>query len=103
MQAKQSTLGETMKSLEGCDLETPNADKKINCYRFSLPEGPSVRIIVLTHSIIRVTVTFDSKEQVEESYGLVLTAWEDRFDQLMSKYRKKIDPLTNVKFEEKWG
>jgi hypothetical protein len=47
-------------------------------------------------------MSFDKKNNFcEQSYSLVMTAWNDRFDELLKNYRKKIVPLTNVSFQYK--
>lgn len=49
-----------------------------------------IRIWFLTDEIIRIRAGFDG-DFAEESYSLALTAWEDRMDGLMGKYRKRIN------------
>lgn len=48
-----------------------------------------IRIWFLTDSIIRIRAGFDG-DFAEESYSLVTTAWEDRMDSFMKKYRRRI-------------
>ena len=49
-----------------------------------------IRLMFLTDSILRIRAGFDG-DFAEESYSLVLTAWEDRMDDLMKKYRKRVN------------
>ncbi len=53
-------------------------------------DGVEIRLMFLTNSILRIRAGFDG-DFAEESYSLVLTAWEDRMDDFMKKYRKRID------------
>ena len=53
-------------------------------------DGVEIRLMFLTDSILRIRAGFDG-DFAEESYSLVLTAWEDRMDDFMKKYRKKVD------------
>ena len=48
-----------------------------------------IRIWFLTDSILRIRAGFDG-DFAEESYSLVMTAWEDRMDGFLEKYRKRI-------------
>lgn len=48
-----------------------------------------IRILFLTDTIIRIRAGFDG-DFAEESYSLVTTAWEDRMDGFMKRYRKRI-------------
>jgi len=57
-----------------------------------------VKIIFMSDDIIRVRTSFD-KKWAEESYALVMTAWEDRLDSLFKDERKRITPL-DITFEE---
>lgn len=46
-------------------------------------------------------VSFDKDPLFDEqSYSLILTAWEDRFDEILKAYRRRVKPLINVSFEE---
>ena len=49
-------------------------------------DGVEIRLMFLTDSILRIRAGFDG-DFAEESYSLVLTAWEDRMDDFMKKYR----------------
>ena len=48
-----------------------------------------IRIFFLTDSILRIRAGFDG-DFAEESYSLVTTAWEDRMDDFLRQYRKRI-------------
>ena len=48
-----------------------------------------IRVLFLTDSIVRIRAGFDG-DFAEESYSLVMTAWEDRMDDFMKKYRKRV-------------
>ena len=50
-----------------------------------------IRIWFLTDQILRIRAGFDG-DFSEESYSLVTTAWEDRMDEFMKDYRKRITP-----------
>lgn len=53
-------------------------------------DGVEIRLMFLTDSILRIRAGFDG-DFAEESYSLVLTAWEDRMDDFMKKYRKRVE------------
>ena len=53
-------------------------------------DGVEIRLMFLTDSNLRIRAGFDG-DFAEESYSLGLTAWEDRMDDFMKKYRKKVD------------
>lgn len=54
-----------------------------------------IRVWFLTDSILRIRAGFDG-DFAEESYSLVLTAWEDRMDGFMKNYRKRIETAKAV-------
>lgn len=54
-----------------------------------------IRIWFLTDDIVRIRAGFDG-EFAEESYSLVMTAWEDRMDEVMKRYRRRIQPAKAV-------
>lgn len=58
-------------------------------------DGVEIRLMFLTDSILRIRAGFDG-DFAEESYSLVMTAWEDRMDDFMKKYRKRVDAATAV-------
>lgn len=67
-----------MKSLEnGYLIKTNNID---------------VKIVFLSDSIVRVRAGF-GQEMKEESYALVMTAWEDRMDPLFKEERIRVTPV----------
>ena len=49
-----------------------------------------IRVLFLTDSIVRIRAGFDG-DFAEESYSLVMTAWEDRMDKLMKNYRRRVE------------
>lgn len=48
-----------------------------------------IRLMFLTDSILRIRAGFDG-DFAEESYSLVITAWEDRMDDFLKNYRRRI-------------
>lgn len=61
-------------------------------------DGCEIRILFLTDSIVRIRAGFDG-DFAEESYSLVMTAWEDRMDNVMRDYRRRI-PAAEAKLED---
>lgn len=51
-----------------------------------------IRIFFLTDSIVRIRAGFDGSF-AEESYSLVMTAWEDRMDEFLDGYRRRIEAV----------
>ncbi len=54
-------------------------------------DAMSIRIWFVTDDIIRMRCGFDDSF-AERSYTLALTAWDDDFDEIMKKYRHKVEP-----------
>ena len=54
-----------------------------------------IRLLFLTDSILRIRAGFDG-DFAEESYSLVMTAWEDRMDGFLKNYRKRIQPADAI-------
>ena len=52
--------------------------------------GVEIRVLFLTDEIVRIRAGFD-KEFKEESYTLLMTAWEDRMDAFLGEERKKVE------------
>lgn len=52
-------------------------------------DGVEIRLMFLTDSILRIRAGFDG-DFAEESYSLVMTAWEDRMDEFMKNYRRRV-------------
>ena len=67
--------------------------KQIDQYFSIATNSVEIRILFLTDSILRIRAGFDG-DFAEESYSLVMTAWEDRMDELMNDQRKKIIPAS---------
>ena len=65
------------------------AVKQQDNYVSILTDGAEIRVLFLTDSIIRIRAGFDG-DFAEESYSLVMTAWEDRMDEFMKNYRRRI-------------
>lgn len=63
-----------------------------------LTDGAELRLWFLTDSIVRIRAGFDG-DFAEESYSLVLTAWEDRMDGFLKNYRKRIE-VANASLED---
>ncbi|MEW9677322.1 TIM-barrel domain-containing protein [Lentibacillus sp. L22] len=61
-------------------------------------DAADIKIIFMTDDIIRVRVSFN-RQWTEESYSLVMTAWEDRLDYLFPEEREKIKAL-DIPMEE---
>ncbi len=55
-------------------------------------DAADVKVVFLTDEIVRVRASFD-KELAEESYVLMLTAWEDRMDGMFGNERTRVEPL----------
>ncbi len=55
-------------------------------------DGPEIRILFLTPDIVRIRASFDRKF-AEESYALVMTAWEDRLDPVLGDERRRVTPV----------
>ena len=57
-----------------------------------------MRILFLTDDIVRIRAGFTG-DFAEESYSLVMTAWEDRMDEVLKGYRHRITPADAVMTE----
>ncbi|MFV0336279.1 MAG: TIM-barrel domain-containing protein [Tropicimonas sp.] len=55
-------------------------------------DGPEVRLLFLTDDIVRIRASFDGAFP-EESYALVMTAWEDRLDPVLGAERRRVEPV----------
>lgn len=64
-------------------------------YYSVITDGAELRIWFLTDSIIRIRAGFDG-DFAEESYSLTLTAWEDRMDDFLKDYRKRVNVAGSV-------
>ena len=60
-----------------------------------MTDGAEIRILFLTDSILRIRAGFDG-DFAEESYSLVMTAWEDRMDDFLRQHRTRITPAEAV-------
>ena len=58
-----------------------------------------MRILFLTDDIVRIRAGFTG-DFAEESYSLVMTAWEDRMDEVLKGYRHRITPADAVMTED---
>ena len=65
------------------------AVKQIENYFSISTDGVEIRIWFLTDSILRIRAGFDG-DFAEESYSLVMTAWENRMDEFLKQYRKRV-------------
>lgn len=63
--------------------------KQMDGYFSLITNSIEIRILFLTDSILRIRAGFDGNF-TEESYSLVTTAWEDRMDEFMKGFRKRI-------------
>lgn len=62
-------------------------------------DGVEIRLMFLTDSIVRIRAGFDG-DFAEESYSLVMTGWEDRMDDFLKDYRKRVQPATGTLTED---
>lgn len=69
--------------------ETVRQIEKLDHYVSVMTNAVEIRIWFVTDSIVRIRAGFDG-DFAEESYSLVLTAWEDRMDEFMKKYRTRV-------------
>ncbi len=53
-------------------------------------DAAEIRILFLTDFIVRIRAGFDG-DFAEESYSLVMTAWEDRMDDFLRNYRRRVE------------
>lgn len=58
-----------------------------------------IRVWFLTDDIIRIRAGFDG-DFAEESYSLAMTAWDDRLDGVMKKYRRRVETAKAVLTED---
>lgn len=63
--------------------------------------APDIFICFLTDEIVRIRASFDKKME-EGSYVLMLTAWEDRLDELFKGERERVQPV-EPKIQEEQG
>ncbi len=71
-----------------------SVSQKDNYYSVAT-DGVEIRILFLTDSIIRIRAGFDG-DFAEESYSLVMTAWEDRLDDFLKDYRRRVPAAESV-------
>ena len=57
------------------------------------------RIILLNDDIVRIRCTFDDEFKEEASYALVMTAWEDKMDELLKGERRRVNAI-NTKYDD---
>lgn len=69
--------------------------KKVENYFSVVTNSIEIRIMFITDEILRIRAGFDG-DFAEESYSLVMTAWEDRMDEFMKDYRKRIHPADAI-------
>ena len=68
---------------------TAEAVRQQDNYFSIMTNSVEIRLWFLTDSILRIRAGFDG-DFAEESYSLVMTAWEDRMDEFLKNYRKRI-------------
>ena len=68
--------------------------KKDN-YFSVMTNSVEIRILFLTDSILRIRAGFDG-DFAEESYSLVMTAWEDRMDDFLKSRRTRVEAADAV-------
>lgn len=64
--------------------------RKVNDYYELLTNEVTFRVWFLTDNIIRIRAGFE-RDFAEESYSLVMTAWEDRMDGVLGEARKRVE------------
>ncbi len=62
-------------------------------------DGGKFKIMFMKSDIVRIRCTFEKEFPKEASYTLVMTAWEDKMDSILSEERKRIKPYI-PKFQE---
>lgn len=72
--------------------------KQENNYFAVTTNSIEIRIMFLTDSIIRIRAGFNG-DFAEESYSLVMTAWQDRMDEFLKGIRKQVE-VAKAKLEE---
>jgi len=70
-----------------------NEVKEMDGYFQIITNSIEIRVQFLTETILRIRAGFDG-DFAEESYSLVMTAWEDRMDGLLKGQRKRVVPAT---------
>ena len=73
--------------------------KNIDNYLEITTNAAKYRIILLNDDIVRIRCTFDEEFQEEASYALVMTAWEDKMDDLLREERKQVEAVSS-KYED---
>ncbi|MDF2888655.1 MAG: alpha-glucosidase, partial [Lacrimispora sp.] len=68
-----------------------NEVKEMDGFYQIITNSIEIRVQFLTDSILRIRAGFDG-DFAEESYSLVMTAWEDRMDGLLKDQRKRVIP-----------
>lgn len=56
-----------------------------------MTDAVEIRLMFMTDDILRIRAGFDG-DFAEESYTLAMTAWEDRMDDVLMGYRRRIEP-----------
>lgn len=78
---------------------TAAAVNRCENYFSVITNSVELRIWFLTDDIIRIRAGFEG-DFAEESYSLAMTAWEDRMDGMMKKYRRRVTPAAAMLTEE---
>ncbi len=68
--------------------------EKDHCFSVAT-NGAEIRILFLTDFILRIRAGFDG-DFAEESYSLVMTAWDDRMDGFLKGFRRRVEPADAV-------
>ncbi len=69
---------------------TATAVRRQDPYFSVMTNCVEIRLWFLTDEILRIRAGFDG-DFAEESYSLVMTAWEDRMDDVLKGYRRRIE------------
>lgn len=73
--------------------------KNFNNYLEIITDAAKYKIILLNDDIVRIRCTFDDEFKEEASYALVMTAWEDKLDDLLKDERKRVTAISS-KYED---
>lgn len=79
--------------MKGCTNAYTVAKK--DSYFSVMTNSVEIRILFLTDSILRIRAGFDG-DFAEESYSLVMTAWEDRMDDFLKGRRTRVEAADAV-------
>ena len=73
--------------------------KNIDNYLEITTDAAKYRVVLLNDDIVRIRCTFEEEFKEEASYALIMTAWEDKLDELLGDERTKITAISS-KYED---